>query len=78
MSALTMTLVSACAGGDHLTFSITGAKTLSVSINASDMTSPITDDDLAAYLKITARLCKIGKTVAQAKTALQAGITVTA
>ncbi len=78
MASITTTLIAICAGGDHLTFSITGAKTLTVSADFAEMNSPITDEEAVAFVKVIAKLCKSGKTIAQTKTALQAGIVVTA
>ncbi len=78
MATITTTLTAICAGGDHLTFSITGAKTLAVAADFAEINSPITDEEAVAFVKVIAKLCKSGKTMAQAKTALQAGITVTA
>lgn len=78
MTTITTTLTNVCAGGDHLTFSLTGAKVLTVVANASDLSAPITDDEAAAFVKCIAKLCKVGKTVTQTKAALTAGIVVTA
>ncbi len=78
MTTLTVTLTAICAGGDHLAFTISGAKSLVIPMNASEFLNPITDEELAVYVRVIAQLCKVGKTVTQTKTALQAGITVTA
>lgn len=58
--------------------SVTGAKTASVRLDVDDMASAISDEELTAFVKVLCRLCKSGKTVAQTKSALQAGITVSA
>lgn len=77
MASLTLQLTQICAGGNHLHFEVIGAKTRSIDITLSDVSDPITDDELEAWAKVTARLVKIGKTAAQARTALQSGVTVT-
>ena len=78
MATLTTTMTGACAGGSHLHMSLTGAKTASIRLDAEDLKSEITEDDLTAFVKVLCRLCKSGKTMTQAKAALQAGITVIA
>ena len=77
MTTITVTLTSICTGGNHLTFSIAGAKAAVVPATLSDLSSPITEDDAEAFCKIIARLVKSGRTVAQARTMLQNGVTVT-
>jgi len=78
MASVTITAAGICAGGNHLHLTVTGAKTASVRLDLEDMAAPITDDDLASFVRVLCRLCKSGKTPAQAKAALQAGVTVTA
>jgi hypothetical protein len=78
MATETTTLTSICSGANHLTFTLTGAKAATVVLELGELTGPITDDDIATFCKVIARLCRSDKTAAQARTALQAGITVTA
>jgi hypothetical protein len=78
MATETTTLTSICSGGNHLTFTLTGAKAATVVLDLSELTGAITDDDISTFCKVIARLCRSDKTLAQARTALQAGITVTA
>lgn len=77
MSAVTIRLTAICSGGGHLTFSVTGAKSLTVPVDLSDLSSPIEDQDAVSFCKIIARMAKQGRTVAQARTLLQSGVTVT-
>lgn len=77
MSAVTITLASTCAGGGHLTFAITGDKTATVPANFSELADPISDEDAVIFCKVIARMVKKGRTVAQARALLQAGVTVT-
>lgn len=77
MSAVTFTLTSICAGGNHLTFTVTGDKSGTVRVDLSDLTQPITDEDALLFCRVIARLARMGRTQAQARTLLQAGVTVT-
>ena len=77
MTTLTTTLTAICSGGNHLTFTISGAKSATVPVNLSDLTDPITDEDVVSFCKTIARMAKNGRTMQQAKTLLQAGVTVT-
>lgn len=78
MATVTVTLTNICSGGNHLTFELTGATTASVPMMLSDISEPFTDEEKSAFVKAIARLAKIGKTNAQARTVLQGGVTVTA
>lgn len=78
MASLTVTASAICGGGNHVTFAVTGAKTATVKAEINDMQDPVTDEDLESFVKVLCKLCRAGKTNAQLKTALQAGLTVTA
>lgn len=78
MATITVTATSICAGGNHLHLSVTGARTASVRLDIENMAAPITDDDMAAFVRVLCRLCRSGKTPAQTKLTLQSGVTVTA
>ena len=77
MSSITVTLTGICTGGNHLTFSITGDKVQTVPVNLSELSAPIDEQDVVAFCKILARMAKLGRTVAQVRTLLQSGVTVT-
>lgn len=77
MSTVTVRLASICAGGNHLTFNVSGDASLSQVIDLSMLSAPIDEQDIAAFLSIICRLAKRGRTLAQARTLLQAGVTVT-
>ena len=77
MSAVTITLTSICSGGGHLTFSVTGDATLTRMLDLSSLTDPIDEQDVAAFLKVLCKLVKKGRTLAQTRTLLQSGVTVT-
>jgi hypothetical protein len=76
MASVTLTLANRCAGGNHLRFELTGARSVTVREDLSNILEPITDDDLAVFVKCVVRLVRIGKTNAQAIAALQAGVVI--
>lgn len=76
MSAITLTLTNTCSGGNHLTFGVTGDKTVTFPASISELSDPITNDDAVAFAKIIAKMARAGRTIAQAKTLLQNGVTV--
>jgi hypothetical protein len=43
----------------------------------ADLSAPITEADKQAFVKIISKMAKSGRTLAQARTLLQAGVTVT-
>jgi hypothetical protein len=77
MTTITITLTGICSGAGHLTFAVTGAKSLTGHVDLSDLSAPITDEDAMAFLKVIGRMAKAGRTLAQTRTLLQAGVTVT-
>lgn len=77
MSAITITLTNICSGGNHLRFGITGDATLTADTTLSAMTDPISGRDLEGFLSVIAKMAKTGRTTNQARTLLQAGVTVT-
>ena len=78
MAAITVTLTSVCSGGGHLKFNITGDVTATVNAMFEDITGVISDEDKIAFVKTLTKIVKIGRTNAQAKAALEAGITINA
>lgn len=77
MTTLTVTLSGVCAGGGHLTFTVTGAKVLTVPMNRDDLLEPLSREDAVAFCRVIAWMAKDGRTIAQARTLLQTGVTVT-
>lgn len=78
MASITVTATGICAGGNHITFAVTGAKTAAVILDVNDMQGGVPDGDVEAFVRLLCKLAKVGKTNVQLKTALQAGITVSA
>ena len=77
MSAVTITLTAICSGGGHLNFNATGDATDTLTTDLDAIAQPLTQDEKDAFVKIIAKLAKLGRTLNQAKTLLQAGVTVT-
>lgn len=77
MSAVTVTLANVCSGGNHLTFSVTGDATLSRVVDRDRLLDPLTEADVQSFLRCIAWMAKNGRTFAQARALLQAGVTVT-
>lgn len=77
MTTITVTATSICTGGNHITFTITGAKSMIVTGQVEDIKRPVTDEEVEAFVKVLCKLAKSGRTIAQYKTLVQAGITVT-
>ena len=76
MSTITVRLASICSGGGHLNFTVTGAATLTETLDLSVLTDPLSEAEKDAFLKVICKLAKNGRTLAQARTLLQAGVTV--
>ena len=77
MTTITVTATGICAGGNHITFDITGVKSMTVAGQVEDIKSPVADEEVEAFVKVLCKLAKHGRTVAQYKTLMQAGVTVT-
>lgn len=77
MTTLTVTLAGICSGGNHLTFTVSGDASASKVVELGDLATPPSAEDVDALIRIVARMAKNGRTVAAAKTLLQAGVTVT-
>ena len=77
MAAITMTLTSTCAGGQHLTVTTSGAKVVTVPLTLIELVDSVSDQDAAGFVKVCAKLGKVGRTNAQLKTLFEAGVTVT-
>lgn len=77
MAAVTITLTNICSGGNHLTYGVTGAKSMTVSGVLDDISQPVTDEEAQAFVKVVTKLAKAGRTLNQARTLLQTGVTVT-
>lgn len=78
---VTITLSDRCdlhgGGGEHLTFTITGAKELTIQAIRSDMLTPLSDDEAIACIKGLVKLGKVGRTNLQWRTLFENGVDVT-
>lgn len=77
MSSVTVRLTGICSGGNHLTFAVTGDAALTQVLDLSILSDPVTEEEAVAFLKCIGKLAKKGRTLAQARTLLQNGVTVT-
>ena len=78
MSTVTVRLTNICTGGNHLTFTVTGDAERTQTLDLSVLTEPVSEHEVEAVLKLICKLAKKGRTNAQARNLLQAGVTVTA
>jgi hypothetical protein len=77
MAGITITASDTCAGGGHVTFTITGAKSAVIKgVVVADLIGPIDDAEVEAFVKLCVRLAKVDRTVNQLKTDLQNGLVV--
>ena len=77
MTTITVTATAICSGGNHITFAITGDKSMTVNGQVEEIKSALTNDDFEAFVKVLCKLAKNGRTIAQYKTLMQAGVTIT-
>lgn len=79
--SVTVTLTESCdshgAGGAHVTFSVTGAKEMTINGMMGELLGPMDDDEARIFVKGLIKLAKIGRTNAQVKALFEAGVTVT-
>ncbi len=77
MTTETITLTAICPGGNHLTLTATGAKAFAFVADLDSLNDQVTDEEGLAFVKVIAKMAKNGRTNAQAKVLLQAGVTIT-
>jgi|GEM_PF-4335073 len=77
MTTALVTLRSICAGGNHLTFGVAvdGGQELRRVLDLEHIQEPLTEEEAQAFLKIVAKMALRGRTLNQARTLLQAGVT---
>lgn len=77
MASITLTRTFECAAQNHITLNVTGDVSYTFHGDMGDITSPISEDEKQAFIKVLLRIAKIGRTRAQVRTALTNGYTVT-
>lgn len=78
MTTATITLRSICAGGNHLTVGVVavdGGQELRRVLDLEHIQESLTEDEAQAFLKIVGKMAMRGRTINQARTLLQAGVT---
>lgn len=78
MATVTITALAICSGGDHvrIELKVDGVEQLTKVYHVADLVDAVADVDKEDVIRTMIRLHKIGKTVAQVKTDLQAGLNV--
>lgn len=79
MATMKLTLTHVCAGGEHaeIAVEVNGQSRGTYAVRVSDVTGTFADDEIETFLAGVIRLHKVGKTLAQVRNDLQAGLTVT-
>jgi hypothetical protein len=77
MASLTITRTTECPAQNHVTLSVTGDVTHTYRGDMDDLTSPVSEAEKDAFIKLLIRFAKIGRTRVQVRTALTNGVTVT-
>lgn len=77
MATLTVTLTSICAGGNHITFDVTGDRTATLLMELNDLSVPLDMEDAESFIRIIVKMARAGRTLNQARNLLEAGVTVT-
>ena len=60
-----------------MTVTTSGAKVVTVPLTLIELVDSVSDQDAAGFVKVCAKLGKVGRTNAQLKTLFEAGVTVT-
>ena len=80
MASVSIQRTAVCSGGSHHTITLTmGAVVREVAVTMDDFTGSITDEEIIAWMKVSAKIKRVGDglTLAQLRTALINGVTVT-
>ena len=78
MASITLTLTESYASNTHIRLAITGDRSGEIRLHVDDVfQQPVDNAALIEFLKMYLKIWSIGKTKAQMRTALLAGLTVT-
>lgn len=79
MATVTLTTTRICSGGNHFTIelSVDGVVRATKTYEGTDLVDAVSDVDAEDVIPVLIRMHKLGKTNAQVRTALLAGITIT-
>jgi len=79
MASVTIQLVSVCPGGGHviLNANVNGVDKGNFNVTAEEILAPFPDEDVERFIAALIKLRLIGRTKAQVRADLQAGLTVT-
>ena len=77
MASITVTLTQSCATQSHVVLAVTGDKTGQLRIHVDEVfQQPIDNEALIEFLKTYLKIWSLGKTKAQMRTQLLAGLTI--
>lgn len=78
MTTITLKLTGTCPGNGHLDFTVGGDISYQFkAVSIPDLADDITEEEAQAWLKVTAKMAKKGRTMVQTKQLLSATVTVT-
>jgi len=77
MATITITRTQVCPANNHVTLAVSGDRSTTIRTSIDEMLEPVTPSDIEAAIKVLLKLHSSGKTRAQMRAALLAGITVT-
>lgn len=76
MTTVVITATAFCPGGGHVRMQLSGATDHVTMMETTTFSDPVTEDDAQAFIKIIGKMARMGRTGAQAKALLEAGVTV--
>lgn len=76
MASVTITLNNVCPGGGHGTLTVTGAMNESYNVDVEEIRSALDDETKRDFIMKLVRVHAIGKTKAQLRASLLAGLSV--
>lgn len=74
---LTLRITEVCAGGEHVTVTVTGDASMTARLSVAEIREPLSAEDKETFVRVLLRAYAQGKTKAQVKAGLQAGVVVT-
>jgi hypothetical protein len=78
MASITVTLTGSCATNNHVALAVTGDKTGTLRLHVDDVfQQPVDNEALINFLMQYLKIWSVGKTRAQMRTQLLAGVTIT-
>ena len=73
MSSITITRTSECANQNHVVLEVSGDVSYTYRGDMDALTSPVTEEEKEAFIKVLMKIAKIGRTRAQIRNGLTNG-----